>query len=123
MPRDYLKEASEMIYGNKVDLGNLVEECTGQVSANLISVLTRARAPMQAMIRKAAAYGLGQVGDPGSVEKLNHFLDNEEADGVKDAMLAALTAINVAPRPIHSDAERRQIIEDVYHRRRTAIRF
>ena len=123
MSRDYLKEASEMIYGNKVNLGDLVEQDAEEVTANLLSVLARARAPMQAMLRKAAAYGLGQIGDQKSVLPLNQFLDDEKADGVRDAMLAALTAINIAPTPNHSEAERCQIIEDVYHRRRPAVRF
>lgn len=37
-------------------------------------------------------------------------------------MLAAISAIKIAPSPHHAEAERRQIIEDVYPCRRPAKR-
>jgi HEAT repeat protein len=75
---------------------------------------------MQAMIRKAAAYALGQIGEPKSMNQLRQFFENESADGVRDAMLASMTAIKLAPAPQNTQTERRQIIEDVYKNRRPA---
>jgi HEAT repeat protein len=75
---------------------------------------------MQAMIRKAAAYALGQIGEPRSMKQLREFYENESADDVRDAMVASMTAIKLAPTPVHSQLDRRQIIEDVYNNRRTA---
>jgi hypothetical protein len=63
--RDYLKEASDVIFGNKVSLGEAVEVNPDQVVGNLLGAIARARNPMQTMIRKAAAYGLGQIGNQG----------------------------------------------------------
>jgi hypothetical protein len=118
MPRDYLKEASDVIFGNKVSLVEAAEVNPDQVVGNLLGAIAKARNPMQAMIRKAAAYGLGQIGDPRSMKQLRQFFDSESADGVKDAMIASMTAIKLAPTPQHTQLERRQIIEDVYNNRR-----
>lgn len=119
---DYLQKASDMIYANMVNLGGLVEADADKVAANLLSVLAKARTHIQEMLRKAAAYGLGQIGHHKVVRALDQFLDDEEAAGVKDAMLAALTTINIAPRPDHSESESHQIIEDVYHSHQLPIR-
>ena len=118
--RDYLKEASDVIFGNKVSLGPAVEVNPDQVIGNLLGAIARARNPMQSMIRKAAAYGLGQIGEPKSMKQLREFFENESADGVRDAMLASMTAIKLAPTPQHTQSERCKIIDDVYHNRRPA---
>jgi HEAT repeat protein len=118
--RDYLKEASDVIFGNKVSLGEGAEVNPDQVVGNLLGAIAKARNPMQAMIRKAAAYGLGQIGEPKSMKQLRQFFENESADGVRDAMIAAMTAIKLAPTPQHTQLERCQIIEDVYNSRRPA---
>lgn len=118
--RDYLNEASDVIFGNKISLTELLEVNPDQVVGNLLGVIAKARNPMQAMIRKAAAYGLGQVGEPRSLPQLRTFFENESADGVRDAMLGSMTAIRLAPAPAHSQSERCQIIEDVYKNRRPA---
>jgi hypothetical protein len=120
MPRDYLEEASDIIFGNKVPLAKLLETEPDKVVGNLLYVIHKSQGEMQAMIRKAAAYALGQIGEPKSMKQLRGFYDDERAPGVKDAMVAAMTAIKVAPAPAHSQLERRQIIEDVYHGRRNA---
>jgi hypothetical protein len=120
MPRDYLEEASDIIFGNKVPLTTLLESEPDKVIGNLLGVIKRAQGEMQAMIRKAAAFALGQIGEPKSMKQLREFYDGEDADGVKEAMVASMTAIKLAPTPIHSESERRQIIEDVYHGRRNA---
>lgn len=120
MSRDYLKEASDIIFGNKVSLSEALESNPDQVVGNLLGVLAKARNPMQAMIRKAAAYGLGQIGEPRSLSQLREFFEKESADGVRDAMLASMTAIKLAPTPQHSQSERCQIIDDVYQNRRPA---
>src|SRR5450755_4209163 len=75
--RDYLKEASDVIFGNKISLTELLEVNPDQVVGNLLGVIAKARNPMQAMIRKAAAYGLGQVGEPRSLPQLRTFFENE----------------------------------------------
>ena len=118
--RDYLKEASDVIFGNKVSLGDAAEANPDQVVGNLLGVIAKARNPMQAMIRKAAAYGLGQLGEPKSMNQFRQLFETESADGVRDAMLASMTAIKLAPRPEHTEQERCQIIEDVYKNRRPA---
>lgn len=120
MARDYLEEASSVIFGNTVPLSELVESDHHQVVGNLLSVLKKARGEMQAMIRKAAAYALGQIGEPKSMEQLRECYEHEPADGVQDAMLASMTAIKLAPTPTYSQLERRLIIDDVYHNRRPA---
>lgn len=51
--RDYLKEASDVIFGNKISLTELLEVNPDQVVGNLLGVIAKARNPMQAMIRKA----------------------------------------------------------------------
>ena len=120
MSRDYLKEAPDVILGNKVLLSQLAEQNPDQVVGNLLGALAKARNPMQSMIRKAAAYGLGQLGEPKSMNQLRQFFESEPADGVRDAMTASMTAIKLAPRPQHTELERCQIIEDVYRGRRAA---
>jgi|ERR1043165_754776 hypothetical protein len=120
MPRDYLEEASSVIYGNKVSLSELVEDDHHQVVGNLLYVLEKARGEMQAMLRKAAAYALGQIGEPKSMRQLREYYEREPADGVQDAMRASMTAIKLAPTPTYSQLERRKIIEDVYKGRRPA---
>src|ERR1039458_5017203 len=98
MSRDYLKEASNIIFKDKVSLADEVEANHDQVVGNLLGVIAKARNPMQAMIRKAAAYGPGQIGEPRSMNQLRTFYENESADGVRDAMRASMTAIKLAPR-------------------------
>lgn len=120
MSRDYLQEASDVIFGNKVNLGQLAQDNPDQVVANLLRVIAEARKPMQAMIRKAAAYGLGQVGESRSLNQLRQFYGSESAEGVREAMLAAMTAIKTAPRPQYTELQRRSIIEDVYKNRTPA---
>jgi hypothetical protein len=120
MARDYLQEASDIIFGNKISLGSVAEQNPDEVVGNLLRVLANAWKPLQAMLRKAAAYGLGQVGEPRSMRQLREFFEMEPADGVRDAMLASMTAIKVVPRPQHTASERLQIIEDVYNNRRPA---
>ena len=118
--RDYLKEASDVIFGNKVSLAEAAEVNSDQVVGNLLGVIAKARNPMQAMIRKAAAYGLGQIGEPKSMNQLKQFFGQEPADGVRDAMIASMTAIKLAPAPQYTQSERCQIIDDVYKNRRPA---
>ena len=118
--RDYLTEASDVIFGNKINLGEAVKGSPDQAVGNLLGVIARARNPMQAMLRKAAAYGLGQIGEPKSMKQLKEFFENESAEGVREAMLASMTAIKLAPTPQHTQSERCKIIDDVYHSRRPA---
>lgn len=120
MPRDYIQEATSTIFGDKVPLAELVESEHDQVVGNLLNVLHQARGEMQAMTRKTAAYALGQIGEPKSMKQLREFFESEPADGVRDAMVASMTAIKLAPTPTYSQLERRQIIEDVYNGRRPA---
>lgn len=120
MPRDYLDVASGVLFDNKVSLTELVEADHHQVVGNLLRVIAQARNPMQAMTRKTAAYALGQIGEPRSMKQLREFYDEEPADGVREAMVASMTAIKLAPTPEHSQLERCQIIEDVYNNRRLA---
>ena len=120
MARDYLQEASNVIFKDSVSLGSLLDTDPDGVVGNLLRVVDTAQGLMGPTYRKAAAYALGQVGEPRSARQLRELYDQEPADGVRDAMRASLTAIKLAPTPAHSQMERRLIIEDVYHDRRLA---
>jgi len=118
MRRDYLKEASSIIFNDSVSLGSLLDSDLDGVVGNLLGVIGKARGEMQATIRKAAAYALGQIGEPRSMKQLREFYDGETAPGVRDAMRASLTAIALAPIPTYSQSQRCEIINDVYEDRR-----
>ena len=120
MARDYLQEASSVIFKDSVSLGSLLETDPDGVVGNLLGVIAKADGMMGPTLRKAAAYALGQVGEPRSVKQLRGFYDRESAPGVRDAMRASLTAIKLAPSPTHPQSERCEIIDDVYHDRRPA---
>jgi hypothetical protein len=120
MARDYLQEASSVIFKDAVSLASLLDSNPDGVVGNLLHVIATAQGTMGPPIRKAAAYALGQIGESRSVKQLRGFYDKERADGVRDAMRASLTAIKLAPAPGHSQMERCQIIEDVCHDRRPA---
>ena len=120
MARDYLQEASSVIFKDSVSLGSLLDTDPDGVVGNLLGVIAKADGMMGPTIRKAATYALGQVGEPRSVKQLREFYDDEFAPGVRDAMRAALTAIKLAPTPAYSQSERCEIIDDVYHDRRPA---
>jgi hypothetical protein len=119
MPRNYLAEASDVIFGNKVQLAELAESDPMGVAGNLFRVIDDAKDLSGPTLRKAAAYALGQLGAFPTLKALKERHARETAPGVVDAMLAAMTAIKLAPNENgHSQAERRQIIEDVYEGRR-----
>ncbi len=120
MSRDYLEEASGVIFNHKVSLSRALETNPEEVARNLLRVIEEAREPMQAMIRKAAAYALGQIGEARALKRLRESYKNEPAPGVRQAMLASMTAIKLAPTPKHTQLDRCRIIEDVYHDRRPA---
>ena len=121
MPRDYIKEASSTIFGDKVPLAELVEADPGQAIGNLLRALNHEQGLSSTMIRKSAAYALGQVGEAATLDHLRERYENEQAAGVKEALLASMTAIKLAPAGAgHSQLDRRQIIEDVYEGRRQA---
>ena len=112
MARDYLTEASSIIFGNKVSLPDLVATNPDEVIANLLGVLEKARNPMQSTIRKAAVYALGQIGDSRSLPQLTECYRKENAPGVIDAMQASMTAIKLMPEGSHhSETDRRQLVQ------------
>ena len=120
MPRDYIQEAASIIFNDSIPLAELVEVNRNQVIGNLLRALEFNKGLDSTMIRKAAAYVLGQIGEPATLKILREqYNRDEEAPGVKDALVASMTAIKLAPaQEGHSQLERRQIIEDVYERRR-----
>jgi|GEM_PF-5800203 len=121
MPRDYLRVATSTIFGDKVPLAELLETEPGQVIGNLLRALNHEEGLPSTMIRKDAAYALGQIGDEKTLDDLRERYEKEQAPGVKEALVASMTAINLAPAGAgHSQLERRQIIEDVYNGRRPA---
>jgi HEAT repeat protein len=84
MPRDYLEEeASSVIFRNRVSLAKLVESDHHQVVGNLLYAIEKSRGEMHAMIRKAAAYALGQIGEPKSMKQLREYYDLESARAYK----------------------------------------
>ncbi|HYP29562.1 MAG TPA: HEAT repeat domain-containing protein [Blastocatellia bacterium] len=121
MPRDYIREATSTIFGDKVPLAELLETEPGQVVGNLLRALNYEEGLPSTIIRKGAAYALGQIGYEGTLDDLRERYGREQAPGVKDALVASMTAIKLAPDGEgHSQLERRQIIEDVYNGRRPA---
>lgn len=119
MPRDYLREATSTIFGDKVPLAELLETEPEQVIGNLLRALNYEEGLPSTMIRKGAAYALGQIGDEDTLDYLRERYEIEEAPGVKEALVASMTAINLAPAGAgYSQLERRQIIQDVYEGRR-----
>lgn len=121
MPRNYLAEASDVIFGNSVSLEKLAESEPMAVAGNLFRVMDEAEGLRGPMLRKAAAYGLGQLGSLTTFDPLKERHSHETAPGVIDAIVAALTAIKLAPADNgHPQLERRQIVEDVYEGRRHA---
>ena len=100
-----------------MSLSELAEADHQEVVGNLLHVIYETRNPLQSMLRKAAAYRLGQVGEPRAMKQLRAAYDDGSADGVHDAMRVAMTAIKLAPLPQHSQSERCQIIGGVYNNR------
>ena len=120
MTGDYLEQASSIIFKDSVSLSELLETDPDGVVGNLLRIVATAQGFMGPTHRKAAAYALGQIGEPRCVPQLKTFFGEEDAAGVQDAMRASLTAIKLAPAPSHSQLERMKIISDVYKGRRPA---
>jgi hypothetical protein len=121
MPRNYLAEAADVIFGKKVPLEELAESDPMGVAGNLFRVMDEAKGVNGPMFRKAAAYAIGQLGALTTLDALRERHGSETAPGVVDAMLAAMTAIKLAALENgHSQLERQQIIQDVYEGRRHA---
>jgi tetratricopeptide (TPR) repeat protein len=121
MPRDYIREATSTIFGEKVLIAELLKTEPGQVIGNLLRALNHEEGLQSAMIRKSAAYALGQIGAEETLDYLRDRHEREQASGVKEALVASMTAINLAPAGAgHSQLERRQIIENVNNGRQLA---
>ncbi len=119
MPRDYLREASSTIFQDKVSLAELFEVEPDQAIGNLLRALNYEEGLSSAMIRKGAAYALGQIGESMTLDILKERHKRETALGVKEALVASMTAIKLAPAGAgHSQLERRQIIQNVYEGQR-----
>lgn len=117
-PRNYLEEATGFV-GAPDSLSRLLEINRVQVIKNLVNALNQDINLGSPSVRKAAAYALGQIGDPSTVAILTNRLNIERAPGVRDALVASISAINLAPEgPSYSQLDRRKIIEDVCNRRR-----
>jgi hypothetical protein len=117
MPRDYLREASSVIFGDKISLASLVETDIDGVLDNLFRVFFEASGMTGPSMRKAAAYAIGQVGDPRTLVPMREAYRQEPdmPPGVQEAMRASITAIKLAPNADgYSQLDRCQIIEDVY---------
>lgn len=118
MARNYLREASSILYHNKVNLEDLAETEPIEVLKNLLIAVNLKRPPM---IRKSAIYALGQMGYPEMLNSIRQRYSVETAMGVKEAMLASMTAIKLAPiESGKTQDDRCKIIEDVYNGRSMA---
>ena len=128
-PRDYLKEADGWLNA-PAPLKELLNRNRDEVMRNLVNAVNldsnvqftigTTSIPMSPTIRKAAVYALGQIGEPSTIETLADRLNREQASGVKEAIVASISAIKLAPAPQHSELERRRIIGDVYDGRMPA---
>jgi hypothetical protein len=125
-PRNYLEEATDFV-GAPAPLSELLKTNREEVIHNLVNSLNlnpnveSQGIPMGPTIRKAAAYALGQIGEPSTVNILKMRLNIEQASGVRDAIIASISAINLAPDgPDYTQIDRQRIIEDVYKGRRSA---
>ena len=126
-PRDYLLEVEDFI-GAPAPVNQLLQTNRAEVIHNLLNALNQdadirheTGMPMSPTIRKAAVYALGQIGDPSTVGALTNRLNVEQASGVRDAIVASISAINLAPDPEHTQLERRKIIEEVYKGNRPPV--
>ena len=120
MQRDYLEEASSILR-TPAPFADLLKTNPDQVLGNLVNALGYNQGLSSTMLRKAAAYALGQIGDSRTMVQLRQRYQDEQADGVRDALVASMTAIKLAPAESgHSQSDRCQIIGDVYDGRRPA---
>lgn len=120
MSRNYLEEASSILK-TPAPLTDLYTANPVEVIMNLLNALNYDGGMMSPMIRKAAAYALGQIGEVNTIGHLKKRHDVEPARGVKEAIVAAVSAINIAPAADgHSQMDRCQIIGEVYQGQRPA---
>lgn len=120
-PRDYIAEANGLfkVGADGVSLRKLIENDKNGVINVLINIMTDngSGALSQNMSKKAAAYALGQIGDPIALNALRNQYSIERVKGTKEAIGASITAICQAPDgPEHDEFERRKIIQREYNR-------
>lgn len=117
MPRDFIAEARGFLKTPK-SMREMINENKEYVISKLLNLLEEG----DIYERKYAAFSLGQIGNSNIITQLKQYLEKESVQGVKEALEAALTALNIAPvENGQSELERRRIIDDVYNNRRSKV--
>jgi hypothetical protein len=112
-PRDFFDTAKGYLEPPK-SYTELLIECREETITNLIDFLKSD----YHQHRKQAAYVLGQIGEKRFVEVIANAIRVEPKIGVKEAMQAALVAIQQAPVDDgYTELQRREIIDRVYYKR------
>ena len=91
MPRDFLAEAERWLKTPK-SLREMIEGNKEYVISKLLNLLEEGGT----YERKYAAFSLGQIGNSDIITQLRKCLEKETVQGVKDALEASLTALNIA---------------------------
>lgn len=109
-PRDYLDDATGYLNPPKPLRELLVSDYAGTMRI-LLDILQKGGI----YERKYAAYALGQIGDANTLTRLKAAFRAERVSGVKNAMAAAIGAIEQAPlQKGFGEEPRREIIRLVY---------
>jgi uncharacterized protein with von Willebrand factor type A (vWA) domain len=109
--RDFLKEA-QSVFGSPRPLRDLLSEDRDALVATLVKFLGNP----DIYKRKYAAFCLGQIGESSVLDDLQSAYDRESVRGAKEAMGAALVALERVP-PEASMEERATAVENVYEKR------
>jgi hypothetical protein len=108
--RDYIAEAESFLKPPKG-----LREMYAEDPQFTVAMLVKHARESGTMIRKAAVYALGQLGDETALPQLQAQLSAEDAAGVRDAIKAAIAGIELASvTKGASETDRQRIIANVY---------
>ena len=112
-PQDFFSDYSYFLDPTrKVDIRQMLTEYRDETIDILVNCIKTRTNP------KTAAFLLGQIGDKKALGPLFNAISIERAIGNKEAMEAAVVAIQQAPAEYgYTELERREIIDRVYHKR------
>jgi tetratricopeptide (TPR) repeat protein len=108
---DYLEAATDILKAPAP-----LREMLARDRAGTIDALIKCLGSPNIMVRKYAAFSLGQIGETGVIEVLRSVYGSEQAGGAKDAMGAAIIALLEVPSGA-TDHIRAAAVDNVYHGR------